>query len=164
MIEHIFHANINVSNFERSLEFYKMLGFRVALDLGECGGKEVEKGLNIPPSKSSGADKTPNAWGRAAILALGEGDKAALIDLIEWTKPKTDGKPYPNLYHTGIARLCLKTKNLRKVYEDLKAKGVNFLSEPQVGCSHPKFKPLYVMFTDPDGTFLELFEDLSNPS
>lgn len=64
-----------------------MLGFRVFMDLGECGGEMVEKGLNIPTSKSSGADKTPNAWGKAAILALEEGDKTALIDLIEWTKP-----------------------------------------------------------------------------
>ncbi len=163
MIEHIFHANINVTDFERSLEFYKMLGFRVLLDLGECGGKTVEKGLAIPSAPAS-PDGTPNAWGRAAILALGEGEKAALIDLIEWTRPKTDGKPYPNLYHTGIARLCMKTKNLPEVYKNLKAKGVNFLSEPQVGCGHPQFNPMFVMFTDPDGTVLELFEDLSNPS
>ncbi len=158
MLEHIFHVNINVTNFERSIEFYKMLGFRVVMDLGECGSKAVEKAFKM----SKGGPNAPlNARGKAAILALGDGEKAALIDVIEWTTPKTAGKPLPTLYNTGIARICMKTKNLQKDYEDLKAKGVKFLSEPQVGCGHPSFNPKFVMFTDPDGTFLELFEDLS---
>jgi len=31
MIQSIFHININVINFERSLAFYQMLGFKVKL-------------------------------------------------------------------------------------------------------------------------------------
>jgi len=31
MIQSIFHININVTNFERSLAFYQMLGFKVEL-------------------------------------------------------------------------------------------------------------------------------------
>ena len=31
MIRSIFHININVTNFERSLTFYQMLGFKVEL-------------------------------------------------------------------------------------------------------------------------------------
>lgn len=32
MIKGIFHLNINCSNLERSLEFYKSLGFHVSVD------------------------------------------------------------------------------------------------------------------------------------
>jgi hypothetical protein len=33
MIKSLFHVNVNCSNFERSLRFYKMLGFKVVLDI-----------------------------------------------------------------------------------------------------------------------------------
>ncbi len=39
MIESIFHINVNCTNFERSLEFYKTLGFEVTRDLNEVGNK-----------------------------------------------------------------------------------------------------------------------------
>lgn len=34
MIKSIFHVNVNVTDFDRSLAFYKMLGFKVVLDIG----------------------------------------------------------------------------------------------------------------------------------
>ena len=144
MIKSIFHININVTNFERSLEFYKMLGFKVVLDLGEGGNPQFEQGLKIPQGR-----------GRAALLLLGDDKRATRIDLIEWKNPKTEGKPYPHLYHAGAARIALWTDNLQKDYEDLKAKGVEFFSEPQIlktGAGDAGF----VCFTDPDGTVLEL--------
>ena len=36
MIKSVFHVNINVTDFDRSLSFYEMLGFKVILDLGEA--------------------------------------------------------------------------------------------------------------------------------
>jgi catechol 2,3-dioxygenase-like lactoylglutathione lyase family enzyme len=59
MIRSIFHVNINVTNFDRSLEFYKMVGFKVVLDLGEGPNQGNDKGLNVPDSRA-----------RAALLAL----------------------------------------------------------------------------------------------
>jgi glyoxylase I family protein len=50
--------------------------------------------------------------------------------------------------------MCLKTKNIRKVYEDLKAKGV-VLSEPK---RLPGTDVTIVSFKDPDRTFIELLE------
>jgi len=43
MVKGIYHININVTNFERSLEFYKLLGFKVVRDLGE-GGNKISSG------------------------------------------------------------------------------------------------------------------------
>ena len=146
MIEGIFHVNVNVTNFERSLEFYKMLGFKVVLDLKEGGNEQLDKGLKIL-----------NGRGRAALLMLGDDQRATRIDLIEWKNPKTEGKPYPHLYHAGICRIALRTKNLQQVYEELKAKGVEFFSEPQV-LKTSGGSASFVCFTDPDGTVLELIE------
>lgn len=146
MIQGIFHININVTNFERSLAFYQMLGFKVVADLKEGGNPQLDAGLKIPQGR-----------GRAALLMLGDNPHATRIDLIEWKNPKTEGKPYPHLYHTGVARVALKTKNLQQVYEDLKTKGVEFFSEPQE-LNFAVGKSRFVCFTDPDGTILELIE------
>src|SRR5438067_13351465 len=121
MIKSVFHVNINVKNFERSLAFYKMLGFKVVLDLGEGPNKGNAKGLNIPNSRA-----------RAALLALSDDPRATRIDLIEWTQPHTEGAPYPHLHHTGVARIALFTKTIDDAYARLKENGVEMVSEPVI--------------------------------
>ncbi|MEI4920849.1 VOC family protein, partial [Klebsiella pneumoniae] len=48
VIVSIFHVNINVTDFERSLAFYQKLGFRVVRDLGEGGSAAMGTGLGMP--------------------------------------------------------------------------------------------------------------------
>lgn len=89
---------------------------------------------------------------------IGDDPRATRIDLIEWTQPKTEGKPYPHLYHAGMPRLALRTKDLPVMYEELKAQGVQFLSEPQ-GINLAGGER-FVCLEDPDGTIIELLEIL----
>ena len=70
MVKGIFHLNVNVTDFERSLEFYKRLGFKVVRDLGEGGNKYLERGLGFQRPVS-----------RAALLMIGE-DKHATGNLV----------------------------------------------------------------------------------
>lgn len=144
MIENlqIYHVNVNCTDFERSLAFYKMIGFTEYMDLGEGG----VPGLGFDDCRI-----------RAVLLSLGDDPRATVLDLIEWTDPKTEGVPYPNLAHTGIARICFRIKDLDGAYRELVGKGIEFLSEPVVvnlGTGHQKF----VCFKDPDGTILEFME------
>jgi glyoxylase I family protein len=146
MIKSIFHVNINVKDFDRSLAFYQMLGFKVAFNIGEGGNKAFEEGLKIP-----------NNRGKAALLMLGDDPRATRIDLIEWKVPKTEGEPYPHLWHTGVARIAFHTKDIDQEYERLKTKGIEFMSTVQtmkMGGGTTKF----VCFKDPDGQILELIE------
>lgn len=147
MIKSIFHININVTDFERSLAFYKMVGFKVVLDIGEGPNKANDVGLNIPDSRA-----------RAALLALSDDPRATRIDLIEWKKPATEGAPYPHLYHAGAARIALFTKNLDEEYARLKANGVEMVSDPVMIRFGNKAGAKFFCFKDPDGTFLELIE------
>lgn len=146
MIKSIFHVNINCSNFERSLEFYKSLGFKIALDIPEGGSSEMSKGLGLK-----------SGIGRAAIMQLGDDPRGTRLDLIEWKRPASKGKPYPKLNHLGIARVALYTTNLYEIYAELKAKGVKFISEPVVLRTAAGDTP-FVCFYDPDGTILELIQ------
>ncbi len=147
MIKSIFHINVNVTDFDRSLAFYQMVGFKVVLDLGEGPNAANDKGLNVP-----------NSVMRAALLTLGDDPRATRLDLIEWKQPQTEGEPYPHLYHTGAARIALFTKGLDEEYERLKGEGVEFVSEPVMLHFPNGAGSKFCCFKDPDGTFLELIE------
>ncbi|MGA7760645.1 MAG: hypothetical protein WCA59_02785 [Candidatus Binataceae bacterium] len=96
-------------------------GFKVIFDLGQGSNPGNDVGLNIPNSNA-----------RAALLSLSDDPRATRLDLIEWKQPRAEGKPYPHLYHTGIARVALFTKNLDEEYQRLKAAGVDLVSDPVV--------------------------------
>lgn len=139
-IQGIFHVNINCSNFERSLAFYQMLGFKVVSDMGEGSNTKIVQGLGLPAGRY-----------RGVLMQIGQGQRATLLDLIQWHEPSSAEKPYPGLYHLGICRVALETPDVIEVYEQLKARGVEFLSEPkqfEAGVS-------FVCCKDPDGTIVE---------
>jgi glyoxylase I family protein len=150
MIKSLFHVNVNCSDFERSLRFYQMLGFKVALDIPAvtqgAGNSDTGRGLGLPDSVA-----------RAAIMTLSDNPHATRLDLIEWKKPRDDEKPYARLNHLGIARIALFTKGLRDEYQRLKREGVEFISEPVV-IRTGAGPALFACFHDPDGTVLELIE------
>ncbi|MBG1270926.1 heme-binding protein [Nostoc sp. WHI] len=145
IIEGIFHCNVNCTDLDRSLPFYEMLGFKVIADFSKgMSSTAMAKAFGLPYAKLRGVH-----------LILENDPKATRIDLVEFLDPKTEGQPYPNLNHTGVARICLRTSNIDQVYENLKTQSVNFLSEPQ---KLPGTDATIVCFTDPDGNVLELLE------
>lgn len=147
MIESIFHININCANFENSIEFYKMLGFKVVRDLGEGGNEKMGRGLRMD-----------GARGRAVLMILGDNPRSTRIDLIEWKNPKTEGRAYPHLYHAGICRIALRTRTLREDHQRLKAQGVEFWTEPLMFNLKDGREEGFVCCTDPDGTVIELIQ------
>ena len=137
------HVNVNCSNFDTSLAFYEMLGFRKVIDVAPTNTPEVAAAVGMPPYRVKGA-----------LLAL-EGAPGMMIDLLEWQEPTDTAAPYPHLYHLGIARIALASDDLDGDIARLAAAGVEFLSEPAsvtLGCMTSRF----VCFRDPDGTVLEL--------
>jgi catechol 2,3-dioxygenase-like lactoylglutathione lyase family enzyme len=152
MIKSLFHVNVNCSNFERSLKFYKMLGFKVALDIPAVGSATSDTGRGLG---------LPNSVARAAIMTLSDDPHATRLDLIEWTTPRDEAKPYAQLNHLGVARIALFTKGLRGEYQRLKGEGVTFISEPVV-IRTGAGTALFACFYDPDGTILELIEPGAN--
>lgn len=145
MIERIFHFNINCTNLDRALAFYQLLGFKVILDFREgMASSEMAEAFGMRTADLKGVH-----------LRLGDEPTATRIDLLEFKDPPPAGQPYPHLYHTGIARMCLKTTDIERDYRDLSAKGIRFLSEPK---KLPGTSVSIVCFKDPDGTFVELLE------
>jgi catechol 2,3-dioxygenase-like lactoylglutathione lyase family enzyme len=141
----IYHINVNVTDLDRSRAFYEMLGFKVLEEFREVGNAKLDRGLALPRTDT-----------RAYFLRIGSDRHSALIDLVQWQEPELV-PTFPRLNQLGPARIALRVKQLDRMYEDLRAKGVEFLSAPQT-LDHLPLKPRFVVFRDPDGILLELVE------
>jgi len=144
------HVNVNCSNYERSREFYEFLGFKVLWEVPARNTPEVAAAVGMPPYLV-----------RGALLQLAGSPTTPLVDLLEWKEPHDSEAPYPHLYHLGITRIALLTSNMEEDVQALKARGVEFLSEPVLLSPSDAPPVRFVCFKDPDGTILELVE--TNP-
>ena len=151
----IFHVNINCSNLERSLEFYRRIGFREVIDFnagsegGALGEPQLGPALGLPPASHA----------RARMLALGDNPRAARLDLIEWRDTARDQAPYQSLTHLGIARICLRVRDIDEAYREMLDAGARPFTEPtliDMGGSRQRFFCAH----DPDGTVVEFMEFL----
>lgn len=139
------HVNINCSDFERSREFYELLGFELLVMVPEHNTPEVAAAVGMPPYHVKGG-----------LMRLP--GSQTLIDLLEWKEPRDDSPPYSHLYHLGLGRIALSTSDLDADTATLKSRGVEFLSEPVTVKMENMPPSRFVCFKDPDGTILELVE------
>ena len=149
MIREIVHLNINVTDLERSLAFYRMLGFEVMHAFGELPGEESEG--------SDGGMQMGDTRVRGAVVSLGEHPRAATkIELLQWLEPETKPSPRREAHAGGVARIAMRTKDLLGFCEKLRSEGIDLELEPQeidiVGARR------FCLFRDPDGILLELVE------
>lgn len=139
----IFHFTVHASNFERSLEFYEAIGFKLLRD-----NRDV-----VWPTFVAANFGMERAQGRGALLAIDDGADHTRLDLIEWVDPVDPG-PSPG---SPPRIMALRTKNVVAAYETLSAKGISFIREPY----HPD-PDLGVVgvvcCTDPDGLVVEFIE------
>ena len=149
-VQRFFHINVNCSDFDVSLAFYQLLGFKVVLEFdddksfGETGLGPI---LRLPD----------DCDGRAALLALGDQPGALRLDLIEWTNPVVaDGRP-PNLARQGFGRICLNVLDADRLYRDLVDAGQKPYTPPgRILLAGSDIKVFCI--EDPDGVVLEFME------
>src|SRR4029079_18466931 len=82
-VQSIFHFTVNATNFERSLEFYTTIGFKVLRD-----DRDV-----IWPRMVARNFGMPAAQGRGALLGIGDGELHTRLALSEWLEPALDPPP-----------------------------------------------------------------------
>ncbi len=151
-IKGLVHININCSDFERSREFYEKLGFEVFLEVPEYNTPEVAAAVGFSEYEL-----------RGALMILRDARPPFVIDLLEWRNPRDSAHPYPGLNHLGIARIAMASSDLDADLAELRARGVEIVGEPADVVWEDGPRSRFVCFKDPDGTVLELVQDLSNP-
>ena len=139
--------NVNVSDFERSRAWYRMLGYEVTSRLAATDSIEVARAM--------GFDEVYEIDG--AILTNPE--DGSTLELVQWVRPHDPERAYPvPINHLGIHRIALSTTDIEADVAALKAQGVEFISEITPCCSGPDSSGSIVAFYDPDGTVVELVE------
>jgi catechol 2,3-dioxygenase-like lactoylglutathione lyase family enzyme len=137
----------NVSDFDRSREFYRMLGYTESKPLPTTSTMEEAGAFGLDrPFKIKGAD-----------LSMTTGDKS-VIRLVQWLDPSDDQPPYPPpISHLGINRMAVAVANLDEAVAVLKAEGHEFLSGIAPCCSGTGLDETGIVhLIDPDGIFIEL--------
>ena len=141
------YVALNVSDFERSLAFYRRLGYTESRPLPSTGTLEEARayGLDAPFQR------------RGAEIAIPGGDRHRL-QLVQWLDPYDDEPPYPPpINHIGIDRIALAVTDLDLAVSTLREEGAEFLSEIAPCCSGTGADETGIInLLDPDGIFLEL--------
>lgn len=136
------NTNMNVSDLERSREFYRLLGFTVSVPRSQAGGGEFAAAHGFDqPIEFDGVD-----------VSLGEGTDGATLQLRQWKSPFDGSPPYPPpVNHLGIDRINFYVKDLTSA-----VKAMNELGFQQLGPigGWPAFG--IVFFFDPDGIKVQI--------
>jgi len=147
------HFAIMVSDLERSRHFYcDQLGLPIA-EFAEHRDGPISDCMAVPH-----VFMKEYRLGVPAILGYGEAKApfALTFDIIQWTSPVGEVKR-PTINDVPSAHVCFTVRDLAATYNDLKGKGVDFLSPPvrfpeEEGSWH------VVFLRDPDGFVIELLE------
>ena len=144
----IHHAVLSVSDFERSLAFYRdVLGLRKTLESPVAG---YERYLHLPEGTT----------GRMAMLAADE-RTVGMVEIIQWDIPggaSTSGPKLPG--DPGVAMLAfeLRDETLEDVCRRLEAASIPLYSPitPVELEGYPRFHTM--LLQDPDGLLIELIQ------
>lgn len=139
--------NINVSDFERSAAWYRMLGHEIT--------EALPTSQPLAVARAMGFDEEFEIEGAIATLPA----DGSTIELRQWKKPYDPERAYGvPVNHLGIHRTAFATSDIEADVATLKAQGVVFVSEITPCCSGPDASGRIVAFYDPDGTIVELVE------
>lgn len=144
-IERMYHTVVNATDLDRTVAFYKALGFEVLND---------RRGIKWPDYVAS-IFGLKRAQGRGVLMNLPSDPSGPMMDIIEWNEPKA--APIPADGQTVPRIIAFRVKNVHAAADDLRGRGIPIttLIEPQpkelgiVGC---------VCARDPDGMLIELIE------
>ncbi|MEU6322811.1 VOC family protein [Streptomyces sp. NPDC047009] len=147
------HVGLNVTDMDRTIEFYKVVGFEVVQD------KEVDD-VNLARAFMIAQGSKL----RFAHMRLNNSPDEAMLDIIEWCDvPATRERSIADTVNPGLCRFSILTDDIQGEYDRLSDAGVKFLHTPQTVMAPDGVNGWKILFAaDPDGTlfhFVELVGD-----
>jgi catechol 2,3-dioxygenase-like lactoylglutathione lyase family enzyme len=146
-LESLYHTVIDASDLDRSVAFYRKLGFAVLHDRRDAVWPDfVARNFGLR-----------RAQGRGVLLVLPGDPDGPMLDVIQWLEPPL-AKPDPQTADRRVPRiLAFRTRNIERAYAELRAAGIEFTGElcgpfPELGVRG------VVCCKDPDGAIVELME------
>lgn len=153
MLTRLFHIAINATDLDRSVAFYKRLGFTVIQER-TVTSEMVKKAFAVPSGDL-----------RFVHLRLGDDEQATVLDIVQWSNPDTldtGAGPVPQ-HQRGITRFSVLTDDTQRVYEQLAADGAEFITEPTEVMT-PAGGWKICLVKDPDDVVIQVTQLLPAPS
>ena len=136
------HAGIVVKDMATSINFYtNLLGFEIKKDMVEKG-EFMDSFLGIKDVEV-----------RTVKMSLKDGGMIELLKFI--SHPQYNDSNY--ITRVGCTHVALTVENIDSLYEKAKGEGVDFINHP---LTSPDGNARVAFCKDPDGTWLELVEEL----
>jgi len=149
MLGPVAHIGITVRDMDKALAFYR-----------DVLGMEKLAEATFSGDEASRLTRLPGTVLRAVYMRGGKGIKGPPLELLHFVQPHADDTiPYPRLNNPGITEVAFTVDDIEAVYAELQAKGVEFYSPPQL-FELGGYKAKAVYFLDPDGTTLELIQNV----
>jgi glyoxylase I family protein len=145
-IQSVMHVNVNCSDLEQSLAFYR-----------DAVGLVPQDHTNPVPQDGKGFGMTGSVQWDAHILQDARGYAGPAVDLLQWMVPKPVGAPAQALSHIGLNRLCVVVPDVDLVYRRVVAAGYCVASDLR---SEGDALTRFFVCRDPDGVAIEFREDL----
>jgi catechol 2,3-dioxygenase-like lactoylglutathione lyase family enzyme len=145
-IGNMHHVGITVRDLESSLQWYERT-FGVTREFIAHGtGPDLSTAVGV---------KDANL--RFAFLRFGN----CVVELLCYDNERDETFQRSNA-DVGSTHVCIDVPDLQAAYDDLRAKGIEFLAPPLHVDDGPLTGCSFVYFKDPDGVTLELFESAGN--
>lgn len=153
MTYRFWHIGINVTDMDRTIEFYEKVGFTLQ-DRGGFTNPDVGKAFMV-----EGGDTV-----EFAHMRINDNDDEALLDLIQWVNPPTDGyAPPASMRDPGLCRFSILCDSCDERYETLSALGVEFVQPPHTVMAPDGTRGWRILFAkDPDGTLFHFVEKIGD--
>jgi catechol 2,3-dioxygenase-like lactoylglutathione lyase family enzyme len=143
-IHKLFHVAINSTDLDRSVTFYKRLGFTL------IGDRSVSNPHLLKAFAVESCDL------RFVHMRLGESDEATLLDIVQWFNPDTyPAEPVRSQMQRGLTRFAVLTDDTDATYRELKEVGVTMLTEPHTMMT-PQGGWRICLIEDPDGVVVQI--------
>lgn len=148
----IVHINIHVSDLERSIAFYELLGWKVIHELSRHSANYMEP-VAVSPLNVHGGGTT-----KGVILSLGDDPRQATkLELIQYVDPAPIARGFRPAQTTGVHRIAMRVKHIDDMVADLRAKGASIPDDPR-DMAVMGSRQRYALLPDPDENIIELIE------
>lgn len=142
----VHHTGIIVKNLDRSIYFYHdLLGLPIQTEPSPWfSGDQLAQGVGVPGASL-----------RQVNLRVGDG----VLELLEYGNRPQGNDEVPPQNRLGSMHIALRVDDIRATVAELEAKGITFLSEPNVVDEGVLAGWRWIYFHDPDGVTIELVEE-----
>jgi catechol 2,3-dioxygenase-like lactoylglutathione lyase family enzyme len=142
----VHHTGIIVKNLDRSIYFYHdLLGLPIQSEPSPWfSGEELARGVGVPGGSL-----------RQVNLRVGDGS----LELLEYGNRPDGDDTVPPQNRLGSMHIALRVDDIVAAVADLEAKGIAFLSAPNVVDDGVLAGWRWIYFLDPDGVTIELVEE-----